>query len=89
MTMNNLLPSQRKAGNWKNQSYIVGAAAGLLFGLLSAYMFNRSATDAGAVPTGENRVSTGELLGLGLALLAIIRQVAEMGRPPEPKKGRK
>jgi hypothetical protein len=89
MTMNNLLPSQRKEGNWRTQSYVVGAAAGLLFGLLSAYIYNRSAADYGSTPEGHNRVETGELLGLGLALLAIVRQVAEMGRGPEPKKGRK
>lgn len=86
--MNNLLP-QRTNSNWRTQSYIVGAAAGLLMGLLSAYMYNRSAGDYGGVPEGKNRVETGEVLGLGLALLAIIRQVAEMGRGPEPKKGRK
>lgn len=87
--MNNLLPPQGRDSNWRNQSYIIGAAAGLLFGLLSAYMYNRAATDYGSVPEGRNRVQTGEVLGLGLALLAIIRQVAEMGRGPEPKKGRK
>ena len=87
--MNNLLPSQNKPSSLRTQSYIVGAAAGLLLGLLSAYMFNRSASDYGSTPNGENRVQSGELLGLGLALLAILRQVAEMGRGPEPKKGRK
>lgn len=87
--MNNLLPQQGRDSNWRTQSYIIGAAAGLLFGLLSAYMYNRSAGDYGGVPDGKNRVETGEVLGLGLALLAIIRQVAEMGRAPEPKKGRK
>lgn len=88
--MSNLLPTQRTSANWRTQSYIVGAAAGLLFGLLSAYMFNRAASDYGSMPDGENRIQTGEVLGLGLALLAIMRQVAEMGRGPEKaKKGRK
>ncbi len=80
---------QSNKNNWKTQTYIIGAAAGLLFGLFSAYMYNRSATDYGSLPSGENRVKTTEVLGLGLALLGIIRQVTEMGRGPEPKKGRR
>ena len=52
-------------------------------------MYNRAASDYGSCPDGRNRVQTGEVLGLGLALLGIIRQVTEMGRGPEPKKGRR
>jgi hypothetical protein len=89
MTMNNLLPQNNKATNARTQSYIIGAAVGLLFGLLSAYMYNRAASDYGPMADGRNRVQTGEVLGLGLAALAMIRQVAEMGRGPEPKKGRR
>jgi hypothetical protein len=89
MTMNNLLSQQGKTSSTRTQAYLVGAAAGLFFGLLSAYMFNRAATDNGALPDGRNRVQTGEVLGLGLALLAVIRQITEMGRGPEPKKGRR
>jgi len=84
--MNNLQPSN--ATNRKTQAYLIGAAAGLLFGLFSAYMFNRAGGDFGAPSDGQNRVQTGEVLGLGLALLGIIRQVTEMGRGPAPKRGR-
>ncbi len=88
--MTNLLPHQNKpATRWTTQTYIIGVAAGLLLGLLSAYMYNRAASDYGTVAGGQNRVQTGEVLGLGLAVLGIIRQAAEMGRGPEPKKGRK
>ncbi len=87
--MSNLLPQRNLTTNVRTQSYIIGAAVGLLFGLLSAYMYNRAASDYGAMPDGRNRVQTGEVLGLGLAALAMIRQVAEMGRGPEPKKGRR
>ena len=88
--MTNLIPRDSTAPNaWKSQAYIIGAAAGLLFGLVSAYMYTRAASDYGRSPEGPNRVQTGEVLGLSLAALAIVRQVAEMGRGPEPKKGRK
>ncbi len=87
--MNSLLPPARNNSSVKTQTYIIGAAAGVLFGLLSAYMYNRAATDYGTMPDGQNRVQTGEVLGLGLALLGIIRQVTEMGRGPQPKRGRR
>ncbi|HVU14897.1 MAG TPA: hypothetical protein VHD90_26665 [Phototrophicaceae bacterium] len=84
----NSLPPPRNSNGMKTQVYIIGAAAGILFGLLSAYMYNRAATDYGP-SDGQNRVQTGEVLGLGLALLGIIRQVTEMGRGPQPKRGRR
>lgn len=87
--MSNLLPQQNKATSWRTQAYVIGAAAGLLFGLISAYMYNRAASDYGPLPDGRNRVQTGEVLGLGLAALAMVRQVAEMGRGPEPDKKRR
>ena len=87
--MSNLLPQSKDAANARTQSYIIGAAVGLLFGLLSAYMYNRAASDYGPMPHGRNRVQTGEVLGLGLAALGVIRQISEMGRGPEPKKGRR
>ena len=89
--MNNLLTRPDKSREVQTQAYIVGAAAGLLFGLLSAYLYNRAAGDnpPAPLPDGRNRVSTGEVIGLGLALLAVIRQIAEMGKGPEPKKGRR
>ena len=86
--MSNLLSSNGKASSSRTQIYLIGAAAGLLFGLLSAYIFNRAASDSGSLPDGRNRVQTGEVLGLALAMLGIVRQVAEMGRGPAPKKGR-
>ncbi len=85
--MSNLLPSSTRASNPKTQNYLIGVAAGVLFGLLSAYMYNRASTDNGP-SDGRNRVQTGEVLGLGLALLGVIRQITEMGRGPEPKRGR-
>ena len=87
--MNNLISqSDKPAANWRTQAYIIGAAGGLLLGLLSAYLYNRAASDYGPAE-GQNRIQTGEVLGLALAVLGIVRQVTEMGRGPEPKKGRR
>jgi len=64
---------------------------GTIFGVIAAYFYTRSATDD-TVRNGlrtPNRVQTGDLIGLGLATLAILRQVAELGRTPEDKKRRR
>ncbi len=88
--MSNLLPNPTpRSDAWKTQSYIIGAAAGLLFGLVSAYMYTRAAFDNGQPRDGSNRVQTGDVIGLGLAALAMVRQIAEMGKGPEPKRGKR
>ena len=73
--------------SWKTQAYAIGALFGTLFGFLSAYMYTRaSEEDVSRLGKGQ-RISTGEVLGLGLALLALIRQITEMGKGPDrPKK---
>lgn len=71
----------------RQRVYALGAVAGLLFGLLSAHMFNRAASENTVTP-GTAEVKTGELLGLGLAALAMIRQITEMGRPDMKEKRR-
>jgi hypothetical protein len=72
---------------WKSQAYIKGVAAGALFGLVAAYMYSRAAEeDAQRNGGAPNTVSTGEVIGLGLAALAMVRQIAEMGKGPAKKK---
>ena len=72
---------------WKSQTYVTGVAAGALFGLVAAYMYSRAAEeDAQRNGGAPNTVSTGEVIGLGLAALAMVRQIAEMGKGPAKKK---
>lgn len=79
--MTNLLRRQQDLTEWRTRAYVFGVLAGVIFGLLAAYMYIRAGEEE-VTRTGEPaRVQTGELLGLGLAMLAIIRQVAEMGKP--------
>ncbi len=86
--MNSLNPTPEKSSNWKASSYLLGVIGGLIFGLVSAYFYTRAAEDDVRLTgkTQPNRVQTGDLLGLGLAALAIFRQIAELGRSPEGKK---
>ena len=64
---------------------LIGATAGLFFGLLSAYMYTRSAEDDLSEQKLGHRITSGEMLGLGLAGLAMMRQVAELGKGKEDK----
>jgi hypothetical protein len=87
--MANLISSGEQSGSWKTQSYLIGAAAGLLFGLVSAYMYTRAAEEDVSRAGLPHRATPGEMLGLGLAALAMVRQVAEMGKGPEDNKSKK
>jgi len=69
------------------QTLLMGAAAGLAFGIATAYMYLRASEESARLGAVGTRVKTGEVVGLGLAALAIMRQAAEMGREdPPPKK---
>ena len=84
--MSQIIRKDNQSG-WKSQTYVTGVAAGALFGLVAAYMYSRAAEeDAQRNGGAPNSVSTGEVIGLGLAALAMVRQIAEMGKGPAKKK---
>lgn len=64
-------------GNWKPRVYLTGGVAGLIIGLLGAYFFARVSEET---PTGKpSRIKTMDALRLAVALLAIVRQVTDLG----------
>jgi hypothetical protein len=83
--MNQIKPKSRSG--WKAQAWAIGSVAGALFGLVAAYFYSRAAEDD-AIRNGNqpNRVSTGEVLGLLVAGVAMIRQITEMGKAPTKKR---
>jgi hypothetical protein len=46
-------------------------------------MYTRAAEEDVSGTGRASRIETGDLLGLGLALLGVMRQVAELGRGPD------
>lgn len=62
--------------------YLLGAAAGAVFGLLSAYFYNRAAEENARQADGKKQeVPTRHLISLALAALGLMRQISEMGKP--------
>lgn len=65
------------ADTWKRQAYLIGAFAGVVLGLLAAYLFVRAANEGDSENPG--RIKTGDAMRLTLAVLGLIRQIAELG----------
>ncbi len=78
-------PNETQSENWKSTTYILGAAIGTLFGLVSAYLYTRAAEESAERQGKPERIPTGQLIGISLGLLGLIRQIAEMGKPSDKK----
>lgn len=78
-------------GESRAQIIIAGAALGALLGLISSYLYTRAAEENGNVEAGASgSVSTGQLLAVLLAILGLVRQIAELGKPKKDgKEGKK
>ena len=70
-------------GNWKPITYLIGAVVGLVMGLTAAHMYSRAAEENGedGLPA---RIETGDAFKIGLAAVALIRQISALGaKKPE------
>ncbi len=63
--------------NWKTKSYVIGVLLGIVLGLLSAYLYVRSTEENRG--TNRGKIKTGDAMKLVLALLALVRQIADLG----------
>ncbi len=61
--------------NWKTRTLLIGAVLGALTGLGAAYMLVQRAEKEQTNP----RLSAGEGVKIGLMLLGMLRQVAQLG----------
>lgn len=76
----------------RNRQIIVGGAAlGALIGMIASYLYTRTAEENGNANAGaRGSVSTGQALAVLLAILSLVRQIAELGKPKkEEKPGKK
>ena len=74
----------------KARIIVAGAALGAALGFLSSYLYTRAAEEAGNQEAGApSSVSTGQALAILLAILGLVRQIAELGKPKEDDKSGK
>ena len=71
----------------KTRALILGVGFGAIVGLVSSYLYTRAAEESdGSDSAGPRAISTGQLLAVLLAILGVVRQVAELGKPKKPGK---
>ena len=63
--------------NGNTSVYIMGAIAGLLIGLLSAYLYARASEENGQ--EGPTQLKTMDMMKLAVAMLGIVRQITDLG----------
>jgi len=70
--------------NWRTKTFLIGGAAGALLGLCAAYLYVTSVEREGAEP----ELQPSEAVGIGLALLAVLRQIAMLHEGDKAKQRR-
>jgi hypothetical protein len=68
--------------DWRTKTFVIGGAVGAVLGLSAAYIYVNSVEKEGAQP----EIQPGEVVGLGLALLAILRRIASRHEADRKKK---
>ena len=73
--------------NWKTMAYLAGGAVGLVTGLAAAHMYARAAEENNAVGMVPAKIETADAFKLGLAVVALVRQISDLGaRKPDPER---
>ncbi len=62
--------------NWKTKTYIIGAVAGALVGLGTAFLLARSSDERLG---GPPEVTTMDALKVGVAVIGLVRGIAALG----------
>lgn len=71
----------------KTRIMLIGISMGALFGFISSYLYTRAAEENDNPDAGTAQsISTGQLLGLLLAMVGIVRQISELGKPDKKDK---
>ncbi len=70
--------------NWKTTTLIAGGVLGLMTGLAAAYLYTRTAEENNTEAQAP-RIEASDALKLGLATIALLRQISDLAvrRPPE------
>jgi hypothetical protein len=73
--------------SFETGTYLAGGIVGLLAGLIAAYLYKRSAEQNRAEGSLPAKLELSDIFPIGLALVALIRQISDLAaRPPDPSK---
>ena len=67
-----------RTSDWKTRTTLIGSALGALVGVAAAMMFIRRSEETGEPPS-LRKTDPGLVLTAGVTLLALLRQIADMG----------
>ena len=85
--MNN---DSRNLQDRKARIMLTGLGLGAVLGLISSYLYTRAAEENDNPDAGKaESVSTGQLLAIMLAVLGLVRQIVELGKPKKSDKANK
>ena len=62
--------------SWKTKTYVIGAVAGALVGLGTAFLLARSSDERTG---GPPEVSTMDALKIGIGIIGLVRGIASLG----------
>ena len=66
---------------------LTGIGFGAVVGFLSSYLYTRAADEHANAEAGARQpVSTGQLLGVLLTALGLVRQIAALGKPDKKRR---
>lgn len=70
--------------------FLMSAGIGALIGLISGYLYTRAAEehDEGDGETASS-LSAGQVLAVLVAVIGLVRQIAELGKPKQGDRGKK
>lgn len=71
--------------DWKTKAYLLGAALGAVVGLGAAYLYVSSTDEQGEPP----QLRPQEAVGIGLAVIAALRQIANLHAGDKKKSKKK
>lgn len=80
------MPKSQLTPSPKTSTYLIGIVFGALTGLFAAVLYSRAAEEERRSGGEPQALQTGQIITLGLALLGVIRQVADMGHPGGKKR---
>ena len=70
------METELELNNWKTKTYIIGAVAGALVGLGTAFLLARSSAERTG---GPPKVTTMDALKVGVGVIGLMRAIAALG----------